>query len=84
MGVVGFPEVSSDRLLARRLWQEQRDRVKEDSIGTYRSEVCCMSFQECLTRIVLLCSPLPCSPVSARLWQRAEVSGSSSCLSCGC
>lgn len=71
MGVVGFPEVSSDRLLARRLWQEQRDRVREDSIGTYRSEVCCMSFQECLTRIVLLCSPLPCSPHGSGSVQRS-------------
>lgn len=70
-------------LPARRLWQEQRDGLREDSTGTNRSETCCTSCQECLTRTVLLLSPLPCSPVPSRL-QRHAGSGSCSCLSRSC
>lgn len=70
-GVVGFPEVSSDRQTGpyQPGGYSQSRGMGSESIGTNRSETCCMSFQECLTRIVSLRSPLPCSPVWARVQQ---------------
>lgn len=70
-------------LPARRLQREQRDGLREDSIGTNRSETCSMSFQECLTRTVLLLSPCPAHLFRAAPAAR-RVPGSSSCLSRGC
>lgn len=62
MGVVGFPEVSSEIQTGpcQPGGYGKRDGLRENSIGTNRSETCCMSFQECLTGTALPPALLTC------------------------